>query len=138
MAGRDCKDGICIKDIDPDTMIVSFVNIGIQRAKKNSFPKADNIEMDKNAVRLCFQVNLLDYKLAGSSTLMAYSYPIFDTNINRALTICRLSKTKCPVDGGKVRYIFCERVRITGFYASQFTFLQSNVFAVLFPKLGWP
>lgn len=128
LTGEDCKDGAFIKDIGPDTMIASFKNIGIQRTVKNNFPKPDYIEMDKNTLRLRFEVNLLDYKLAGSSTLIAYSCPITDSNFNRPLTICKLSKTQCPVDGDKVRYIFCERVRITAFLCVTLPFLQLNVF----------
>lgn len=99
-------------------MTVSFIHFGIERAKKNSFSTADNIGMDTNAVRLYFQVNLLDYKSAGSSLLLAYSCPIVDSNRNRNLTICSLSKTKCPVEGGKERYIFCEKVRVIGVWSS--------------------
>lgn len=113
-------------------MTVSFTHIGIERAKMIRFSTADNIGMDINAVWLCFQVTLSDYKSAGSSLLRAYSCPIVDSNRNKDLTICGLSKTKCPVAGGKERYIFCEKVRVNNEPVTVFVFFNSTF---LFPTL---
>ena len=76
LVGKDCKNGVCIKDINPTDVRIMFEHIGIQCVTKKDTAESlalrqkmdvdpynqgfDHSIFDLNAIRLCFQVFLMD------------------------------------------------------------------------------
>ncbi|XP_044747918.1 embryonic polarity protein dorsal-like isoform X2 [Coccinella septempunctata] len=134
LVGREgCKKGVCTLEIPPDTMSVSFSNLGIQCVKKkdieSSLKTREEIRVDPfrtgfshrhhptsidlNAVRLCFQV-FLEGDKKGKFTVPlppVVSEPILDKKASADLVIVKLSDCNSHVDGGRKDIILlCEKV----------------------------
>lgn len=132
LVGREgCRKGVCTLDISPDTMTVTFSNLGIQCVKKKDIEEAlrlrEDIKVDPyrtgfqhrnqptsidlNAVRLCFQVFLKNDKNDRFEPLEpVVSEPIYDKKAMSDLTIIKLSDCSCTVAGGKEIILLCEKV----------------------------
>ncbi|KAL3266564.1 hypothetical protein HHI36_010730 [Cryptolaemus montrouzieri] len=134
LVGREgCKKGVCTLEIPPDTMTVSFSNLGIQCVKKKdievSLKTREEIRVDPfrtgfshrnhptsidlNALRLCFQV-FLEGDKQGKFTVPltpVVSEPIFDKKATADLVIVKMSDCNSYVDGGRKDIILlCEKV----------------------------
>lgn len=136
LVGREgCKGGVCTLQIPPDTMSMTFSNLGIQCVKKRDI--ADNLDarhkykvdpfntgfdhknqptsIDLNAVRLCFQVYITNPAKGDNKFSVplapVVSDPIYDKKAMCDLTIVKLSDCSSIVDGGKKDIILlCEKV----------------------------
>jgi c-Rel proto-oncogene protein len=134
LVGREgCKKGVCTMEISPDTMCVTFSNLGIQCVKKKDIENALRVReeikvdpfmtgfshrnqptsIDLNAVRLCFQV-FLEGERRGKFTVPltpVVSEPIYDKKAMSDLLIVKLSHCVSYVDGGRNEIILlCEKV----------------------------
>lgn len=134
LVGREgCKKGVCTLEIPPDTMTVSFSNLGIQCVKKKDIEsslrtreeirvdpfrtgfshKHHPTSIDLNAVRLCFQVFLEGDKKGKFTVPLSpvVSEPILDKKASADLVIVKLSDCNSHVDGGRKDIILlCEKV----------------------------
>ncbi|CAH1985684.1 unnamed protein product [Acanthoscelides obtectus] len=133
LVGREgCTNGICRLQIPPDTMTISFANLGIQCVKKKDIAQAldqrqrlqvdpfktgyshkdQPTSIDLNSVRLCFQVFLPDENNKFNTALKpVVSEPIYDKKAMSDLCITKLSNCNTYVDGGRKHMILlCEKV----------------------------
>nr|CAH7716405.1 unnamed protein product [Callosobruchus chinensis] len=133
LVGREgCTSGICRLQIPPDTMTISFPNLGIQCVKKKDIAQAldqrqrlqvdpfktgyshrdQPTSIDLNSVRLCFQVFLPDENNKYNTALKpVVSEPIYDKKAMSDLSITKLSHCNSYVDGGRKHIILlCEKV----------------------------
>ena len=88
LVGKHCKEGVCIMDINEETMTCQFANIGVQCVTKRQIEASlqirkriqvdpfglgfDHKNSDRTTVRLCFQVRILasyDDKILGKISL---------------------------------------------------------------------
>ncbi|KAF5302274.1 hypothetical protein FQA39_LY10313 [Lamprigera yunnana] len=134
LVGREgCKKGVCTLEVSPETMSVTFSNLGIQCVKKKDIEAALKVReeirvdpfrtgfahrnqptsIDLNAVRLCFQV-FLEGEQRGKFTVPltpVVSEPIYDKKAMCDLIIVKLSDCVSCVDGGRKDIILlCEKV----------------------------
>ncbi|XP_017781152.1 PREDICTED: putative transcription factor p65 homolog isoform X2 [Nicrophorus vespilloides] len=134
LVGRDgCKRGVCTMEISPDSMSISFSNLGIQCVKKKDIEahlrvreeirvdpfktgythRSQPTSIDLNSVRLCFQV-FTEGDKPGKFTVPlqpVVSDPIYDKKSMTDLTIVKLSDCVSSVDGGRKDIIvLCEKV----------------------------
>ncbi|KAF5308883.1 hypothetical protein FQR65_LT00583 [Abscondita terminalis] len=134
LVGREgCKKGVCTLEVSPETMSVTFSNLGIQCVKKKDIEAALKVReeirvdpfrtgfahrnqptsIDLNAVRLCFQV-FLEGEQRGKFTVPltpVISEPIYDKKAMCDLVIVKLSDCVSCVDGGRKDIILlCEKV----------------------------
>ncbi|XP_046417904.1 proto-oncogene c-Rel-like isoform X2 [Neodiprion fabricii] len=133
LVGKEsCDKGICTLEIPPESMTVTFSNLGIQCVKKKDIEEALKVReeirvdpfrtgfahrtqptgIDLNAVRLCFQVFLESTKKGKFSVALqpVVSDPIYDKKAMSDLVICKLSDCCCTVAGGKEIILLCEKV----------------------------
>ncbi|XP_018326789.1 embryonic polarity protein dorsal isoform X3 [Agrilus planipennis] len=133
LVGRDgCRKGVCTLEISPETMSVTFPNLGIQCVKKKDIESAlrqreeirvdpfrtgfshrnQPTSIDLNAVRLCFQVFLEGERGRFTIPLTpVVSESIYDKKAMSDLVIVKLSDCVTTVDGGKKDIILlCEKV----------------------------
>ncbi|XP_046473587.1 dorsal protein isoform X2 [Neodiprion pinetum] len=133
LVGKEsCDKGICTLQIPPESMTVTFSNLGIQCVKKKDIEEALKVReeirvdpfrtgfshrtqptgIDLNAVRLCFQVFLESTKKGKFSVALqpVVSDPIYDKKAMSDLVICKLSDCCCTVAGGKEIILLCEKV----------------------------
>ncbi|XP_019877552.1 embryonic polarity protein dorsal-like isoform X2 [Aethina tumida] len=134
LVGREgCKRGVCTLEIPPETMSVSFSNLGIQCVKKKDIEEALRVReeirvdpfktgfshrnqptsIDLNTVRLCFQVFLENENQTGKYTVQLdpkVSDPICDKKAMSDLNIVMLSDAVSPCNGGKLVILLCEKV----------------------------
>jgi len=132
LVGKEgCKKGVCTIHMNED-MTASFPNLGIQCVKKKDIDesltlrqqirvdpfqsgfahKASAQSIDLNCVRLAFQV-FLEGNEKGAFTFAlkpVVSDPIYDRKAKCDLTICRLTETSGPVNGGKEILLFCDKI----------------------------
>ncbi|KAF2880990.1 hypothetical protein ILUMI_25206 [Ignelater luminosus] len=134
LVGREgCKKGVCTLEVSPETMSVTFSNLGIQCVKKKDIEAALKVReeirvdpfrtgfahrnqptsIDLNAVRLCFQV-FLEGEQRGKFTVPltpVVSEPIYDKKAMCDLVIVKLSDCVSSVNGGtKDIILLCEKV----------------------------
>ncbi|KAK5643286.1 hypothetical protein RI129_007131 [Pyrocoelia pectoralis] len=133
LVGREgCKKGVCTLEVSPDTMSVTFSNLGIQCVKKKDIESALKVReeirvdpfrtgfahrnqptsIDLNAVRLCFQVFLEGERGKFTVPLTpVVSEPIYDKKAMCDLVIVKLSDCTSSVAGGtKDVILLCEKV----------------------------
>jgi len=132
LVGKEgCKKGVCTIHMNDD-MTASFPNLGIQCVKKKDIDESLTLRqqirvdpfqsgfahktsaqsIDLNCVRLAFQV-FLEGNEKGAFTFAlkpVVSDPIYDRKAKCDLTICRLTETSGPVNGGKEILLFCDKI----------------------------
>ncbi|GLV39989.1 dorsal [Carabus blaptoides fortunei] len=156
LVGREgCRRGVCTLEVSPETMAVTFSNLGIQCVKKKDIEDALKVReeirvdpfrtgfahrnqptsIDLNAVRLCFQV-FLEGDNRGKFTVPlspVVSDPIYDKKAMSDLVICKLSDCTCTVAGGKEIILLCEKVAKEDI---QVRFYEESNGAVMWEALG--
>ncbi|XP_031339181.1 embryonic polarity protein dorsal-like isoform X2 [Photinus pyralis] len=133
LVGREgCKKGVCTLEVSPETMSVTFSNLGIQCVKKKDIESALRVReeirvdpfrtgfshrnqptsIDLNSVRLCFQVFLEGDRGKFTVPLTpVVSDPIYDKKAMCDLVIVKLSDCTSSVAGGtKDVILLCEKV----------------------------
>nr|CAI5846239.1 unnamed protein product [Callosobruchus analis] len=131
LVGREgCTSGICRLQIPPDTMTISFPNLGIQCVKKKDIAQAleqrqrlqvdpfktgyshrdQPTSIDLNSVRLCFQVFLPDENNKYNTALKpVVSEPIYDKKAMSDLSITKLSHCNSYVAKDDIQIRFFEK-----------------------------
>jgi len=119
LVGKQCKEGVCIMDINEETMTCQFSNIGVQCVTKKQIEQSlqmrkriqvdpfglgfDHKNSDRTTVRLCFQV-FLKPKEGGLVPLVpVVSSLIKDKRAHPDLNIVDISDDNSPVEG-KIDY----------------------------------
>ncbi|XP_060874903.1 putative transcription factor p65 homolog isoform X2 [Metopolophium dirhodum] len=131
LVGRDCDKGICTIEINNESMVASFQNLGIQCVRRKDIGEALKVReeikvhpfkigfshkenptsIDLNAVRLCFQA-FISGTHKGENIILEpiVSDPIYDKKAMSDLSICRLSDAAASVVGDKEIILLCEKV----------------------------
>ncbi|KAL1121959.1 hypothetical protein AAG570_003367 [Ranatra chinensis] len=133
LVGKEgCKKGVCTVEVNNETMITTFANLGIQCVKRKDIEEALRIReeirvdpfrtgfshrtqpssIDLNSVRLCFQA-FLEGPQRGKFTIPLQpivSEPIYDKKAMADLVICKLSHCSGSVAGGNEIILLCEKV----------------------------
>jgi len=127
LVGKQCKEGVCIMDINEETMTCQFSNIGVQCVTKRQIEASlqirkriqvdpfglgfDHKNSDRTTVRLCFQV-FLKPKEGGLVPLVpVVSSLIKDKRAHPDLNIVDISDDTSPVEGGKKILLFCSKIK---------------------------
>lgn len=134
LVGREpmCNRGVCTVELNGDTNIVQFSNLGIQCVKRKDIAEALRIReeikvdpfktgfnhknqpqnIDLNAVRLCFQVYIPGGNTSKIKQALApvVSDVIYDKKAMCELQINRLSTCAANVRGGTELILLCEKV----------------------------
>ncbi|KAI1291715.1 Embryonic polarity protein dorsal [Halotydeus destructor] len=132
IVGRSCDNGICTMFMNSSTMVQSFTNMGIQCVKRKKFGDSlklrESLEIDPfktgfthknrpskielNAIRLCFQVLIMDKE--SNEFLIpltpVVTEPIFDKKNVPDLSIMKVSHSSGPASGGTEIIILCDKV----------------------------
>ena len=128
LVGKRCIKGICMTDMNEDTMTASFPSIGVQCVKRKDIPSSlaqrekngvdpfqkgfdhkNNVtSINLNSLRLCFQVFPKAQHLLHIRPIV--SAVIRDKKVYRDLSILKMSDNWSPADGGKTILLFCSKV----------------------------
>jgi len=127
LVGKHCKEGVCIMDINEETMACQFSNIGVQCVTKRQIEASlqirkriqvdpfglgfDHKNSDRTTVRLCFQVFLKPKEGGLVPLLPVVSSLIKDKRAHPDLNIVDISDDSSPVEGGKKILLFCSKIK---------------------------
>lgn len=127
LVGKHCKEGVCIMDVNEETMTCQFSNIGVQCVTKRQIEASLQIRKriqvdpfglgfehknsDRTTVRLCFQVFLKPKEGGLVPLLPVVSSLIKDKRAHPDLNIVDLSDDNSPVEGGKKILLFCSKIK---------------------------
>ncbi|XP_033126833.1 putative transcription factor p65 homolog isoform X8 [Anneissia japonica] len=136
LVGKDCNNGICIKNLSKADKIIKFENLGIQCIKKkdivtaleerinqgidpyNNFrlttrdPKKLAAEYDLTTVCVCFQVYIANESEPDQPNIPlppVYTQPIFDKK-GATLNIARVDRRSGSIRGGEELFILCDKI----------------------------
>jgi Rel/ankyrin family protein len=127
LVGKHCKEGVCIMDVNEETMTCQFSNIGVQCVTKRQIEASlqirkriqvdpfglgfDHKNSDRTTVRLCFQVFLKPKDGGLVPLLPVVSSLIKDKRAHPDLNIVDISDDTSPVQGGKKILLFCSKIK---------------------------
>ena len=128
LVGKKCIKGICMTDMNEDTMTATFPSIGVQCVKRKDIPsslaqrekngvdpfqkgfdhKNSVTSINLNSLRLCFQVFPKSQHLLHVRPIV--SAVIRDKKVYRDLSILKMSENWAPAEGGKTILLFCSKI----------------------------